>query len=75
MILPDKHITIERSLIGIGSLLLEQLENPRTITGLWDRVHRNPQVGSFERFVITLDLLYAIGAVELADGLIRKTNE
>jgi hypothetical protein len=72
MILPTKHISTERSLLGIGATLLERLDQPRTISGLWERARVIPEVVSFERFVLGLDLLYAIGAIELVDGLVRR---
>lgn len=75
MILPTKHISTERSLIGLGAVLLERLDQPRTITALWEKARVLPEIGSFERFVLTLDLLYAIGAVELSDGLLRKKQQ
>lgn len=72
MILPTKHISTERSLLGIGATLLDRLDQPRTISGLWERARVVPEVVSFERFVLGLDLLYAIGAIELIDGLVRR---
>ncbi len=72
MILPTKHISTERSLLGIGAVLLTRLEQPRTISGLWERARVIPEVVSFERFVLGLDLLYTIGAIELVDGLVRR---
>ncbi len=75
MILPTKHISTERSLIGLGAAILERLDRPRTITALWERSRILPEVASFERFVLTLDLLYAIGAIELRDGLLQKKQQ
>jgi len=72
MILPTKHISTERSLLGIGAALLTRLDQPRTISGLWERARVIPEVVSFERFVLGLDLLYTIGAIELVDGLVRR---
>lgn len=72
MILPTKHLPPRRSLIGVGGLMLERLDQPRTITGLWDKARHVPEVGSFERFILALDLLFALGAVEYGDGLLRR---
>lgn len=72
MILPTKHVSTERSLLGLGALLLRALDIPRTVTALWHKVREIPEVGSFDRFVLALDLLYAMGAVDLNEGLIRK---
>lgn len=74
MILPTKHISINHSLLGVGALLLEHLEQPRTITALWERTRTDPHIGSFERFILVLDLLYALGAIDLQDGLLRRQH-
>jgi len=73
VILPTKHISENRSLLGIGGVLLARLENPRTISKLWDEVRDHPDIRTFERFVLALDLLYIIGAVEQARGQLRRT--
>ena len=42
----------------------------------WRRQVKNaPEIGGYGRFILTLDFLYAIGAVDMVNGLIvRKTN-
>ena len=80
MILPTKHIRPDRALIGVGAEVLGALENPMTMSKLWDEVrsHRsadtsNPVV-DYRWFVLALDLLYMIGAVEFQRGLISKSK-
>jgi hypothetical protein len=72
MILPTKHISTKDSLLGVGGMLLQELRAPLTVTGLWDRVHERSEVGTFDRYLLGLDLLYAIGAIYLQDGLLRR---
>lgn len=50
MILPTKHIGVGRSLLGVGAILLEQLQRPQTVTALWEQTRTHAEVGSFERF-------------------------
>ena len=78
MILPSKTITPERSLIAIGSLVLELLrKSPLTVTSVWTEFHTDesfpqPNPTSFEWFVLSLDMLYALGAIELEpNGVLR----
>ncbi|WP_369124829.1 ABC-three component system middle component 6 [Microcoleus sp. Aus8_D3] len=71
-ILPTKHISTRRSLLGVGAKIIEQLHYPRTVSSLWSAVSTMPEVATFERFVLTLDLLYAIGAIEMDAGLLRR---
>jgi len=74
MILPTKHIPAKQSLIGVGALVLRHLEREKTLTALWERLHDIEEVGTFERLVLTLDMLYAMGAVEMNDGLLWRAN-
>ncbi len=74
MILPSKHITDEYALIGVGAFLLIELQDPQTVTSLWEKTRTNSSVGTFERFVLALDMLYIIGAISLAEGLIRRNE-
>lgn len=74
MILPDKHISTGSSLLGVGAILIEHLNQPRTVTSLWSDLSKIPEVATFERFILGLDLLYMIGAIELEEGLIYKRH-
>jgi hypothetical protein len=72
MILPTKHTSTKQSLLGVGAELLAALTRPRTVSSLWDDVRLSPTVGTFERFTMGLDLLYACGALVLSDGLLLR---
>lgn len=72
MILPTKYVSLDNSLLGAGALLLSVLSEPITTSGIWDRVKCAPEIGTYGRFVLTLDFLYAIGAVDMAEGLIIR---
>jgi hypothetical protein len=72
MILPTKHISQDEALIGVGATLLGQLRTPMTVSGLWERLKCEPNVGTFERFALAASLLYTIGAIDLKDGLIVR---
>lgn len=75
MILPTKHIPPHLSLIGIGANLLSLLERPQTISTLWDRAKAITDAPNFENFVLALDLLYILQAVELDGGLLRRAKK
>lgn len=74
MILPTKHIPPSEALIGVGATLLSHLNAPLTVSGLWDRARVEPNIGTFERFVLATNLLYLVGAIELKDGLLTKAT-
>jgi len=76
MILPTKYVSLDKSLLGAGAVVLPLLDDPMTTTGIWDRVKNAPEIGAYGRFVLTLDFLYAIDAIDMVDGLIvRKAKQ
>ena len=74
MILPSKHISEDQALLGVGAVLLGELRNPQTVTSLWEKVRTHRSVGTFERFVLALDMLHITGVVLLSDGLIARES-
>jgi hypothetical protein len=73
MILPTKHIRIENSLLGVSSQILMRINNGQTVSSLWNEAKTMRGVRTFERFTLALDFLYAIGALDLQEGLLRRT--
>lgn len=74
MILPTKLLSVQSSLLGAGAAILRRLPAPQTITALWDRVRVEPEIGTYERFVLALDFLFVIGALDFQEGLIRRSQ-
>ena len=72
LILPSKHISEDQALLGVGAVLLGELRTPQTVTSLWEKVRLHRSVGTFERFVLALNLLHITGVIFLSDGLISK---
>lgn len=80
MLMPDKHIRFAESLVGLGSFVLEVLDEPKTIDELWILLGRHeasdtfPAAHSFENLVLTIDALFAIGALteDVQTGVLRK---
>ena len=78
MILPSKHLSQDRALLTVGARILKHLSNPITVSALWeDMTHpmaerMDKSVLHYDAFVLTLDLLYLIGAIELWDGLLYR---
>lgn len=73
MILPSKHISQDQALLGVGAVLLHEIAKPQTVTSLWERVRSNQTVGTFERYVLVLDMLHIMGLVVLSNGMIERT--
>ena len=72
MILPSKHIPEEQTLLGVGAVVLRYLEHPQSVTGLWNKLRDERTVGTYERFVLALDLLFITGVIILSQGLINR---
>lgn len=81
MILPSKGVPASKALITVGGSVLDILaDSSLTVSGLWrqySEAHRLPEGSpiSYDWFVLSLDLLYLLGAIELTDlGLIRRVR-
>lgn len=72
MIIPSKTTSPPSSLLGLGATILDCVEDRDTVSSLWDKVRARQGFRSFDVFVLALDLLFLLGLVELADGIVRK---
>ena len=74
MILPGKYLREDRALLGIGADILASLDGERTVSELWEAVRarrRGDQAPvSFDWFILSLNFLYALSAIDLSDGMI-----
>ena len=74
MILPTKHLLLCDSLLGVGAEVLQCLSRPCTVSELWTKCRNKNCIGTFNRFVMAIDVLYMIGAVDLVEGRIGRTS-
>lgn len=74
MILPDKHLPAERSLVSLGAVVLKQLRQPRSVSALWESVRHAPGIATFHHFTLAVAFLYTIGAVEFMDDLLTRKS-
>ena len=80
MILPTKHVRPDRALIGVGAEVLEILKQPMTVSRLWDEVRGRRSLHApnapidYQWFVLSLDLLYVMGAIDFERGLVRRVR-
>jgi hypothetical protein len=81
MILPTKHLRSDRALLAVGSDLLVELDEPKTVSRLWDDLRKRkgridePALINYDWFILALDLLFMLGAIKLERGLLRKTSQ
>lgn len=80
MILPTKHLSQDKALLTLGADILDRLETPQTVSALWDglRLGRKDRESasriSYNWFILSLVLLYTMGAVEFHRGTIRRVS-
>lgn len=72
MIMPTKHIPADQSLLGAGAVVFSELSQPRTVTALWEAVRDSRSVGTFERFVLAVTMLYTLRVVRFEAGVIIR---
>ena len=83
MIMPKKHISLSESFIGLGAFVLQTLSSPLTIDSCWEEIYSSyiktgiiSKKHSFDNFVLTLDLLYALNAININErGEIYKVSK
>lgn len=79
MILPSKHLPQNRALLTVGAHILTFLVRPKTVSALWEELNWHeasmsamPRQITYDWFLLALDLLYALGAIELESGLVAR---
>lgn len=79
MILPSKHLPEDRALLTVGARVLQRLNRPKSVSALWEemRLESDKKMRgrlTYDWFVLALDLLFAVDAIELHDGVITKKS-
>lgn len=74
MIFPTKGIGPEQALLAVGAVILQDLDRPKTVSSLWTKrkAAGKPERLTFDWFVLALDLLFLLGAIEYRSGKIHR---
>lgn len=72
MILPTKSIKMQYSLLNCGAIILDKLGNSDTVSAIWDKVSTEDALINYDKFVITMDFLYMLGAIDYNGSLIVR---
>ena len=75
MILPSKHLSQQRALLSVGAKILQHLQRPKTVSAIWEELTKadnDKELSNmgYNSFILSLDLLYSISAIEMEDGLL-----
>lgn len=79
---PTKNLHEDKSIIKIGARILSFLTSPRTLNSTWEAYlnfqnnesNNLPRI-QFDLFILSLDFLYIVGAVEYKDDLLWRSNK
>jgi len=75
VILPSKHLGADRALVTVGAGVLRLLTEPKTVSRLWTEAKRSSNAAiTYDWFVLSLDLLFAIGLVEFSRGRVARAE-
>lgn len=74
MVVPSKHIRFSESLLGLGGMVLLLLNIQHlTIDEIWKKYARYnnkakfPAYHSFDNLLLSVDMLFAIGAIDITE--------
>lgn len=71
-LLPDKYVPVEETVIGLGAIALSELDTPVSVSTLWRKMMKHPEVATYERFILALDFLFAVNAIVLSGKLLAR---
>jgi hypothetical protein len=73
MILPTKHLPVDKSVIGASAILLPLVEKDYlTVSQLWNKVLVE-EILSFDLFLLGLDFLFILGVIDHRNGRLART--
>lgn len=72
MLLPAKHLPLNRAVIGSAAIVLREFEDRSTVSEVWEAASASG-VATFDQYVAALDLLFLLGVVEHRNGMLVRT--
>ncbi len=72
MIMPNKCLKEEDTLLGSSAVIFNNLNDKQTLSELWDKVKQEEAIYNFERFILSLDLLYILGIIDFNENSLIK---
>ncbi|MEK3726600.1 ABC-three component system middle component 6 [Lysinibacillus sp. FSL W8-0953] len=78
---PTKNLHEDKAILKIGARILSFLTSPRTLSSTWEAYFnfQNQESNNvlriqFDLFILALDFLYIVGAIEYEDDLLWRAN-
>jgi hypothetical protein len=74
MVLPNKYLPLNRSLLAVGAEILQILRNrPRSVSETWEQLKSKKRATSFEQFTLAASFLFSLGVLEFVGDDLRRT--
>jgi hypothetical protein len=75
MVLPTKHLPLNRTLLAVGAQILQILGGrPRSVSNTWEKLRLQNRNTSFEQFTLASSFLFALGAIDFEGENLRKNT-
>ena len=79
---PTKNLHEDKTILKIGARILSFLTSPRTLSSTWEAYlnfqnqesNNVPRI-QFDLFILALDFLYIVGAIEYEEDLLWRANK
>lgn len=81
MILPSKHLSPDRAIISVASEIFELIGKRSTVSSVWNEFQNKCKAGMrqddipYDWFILSLDFLFLIGAIEGSNGRLTRTSK
>lgn len=78
MILPTKHLSPNRAIFSVASEIYDMIYDRSTVSSVWNDLQEKHNVSMrqgevpYDWFILSLDFLYLIGAIEESSGNLIK---
>lgn len=73
MLMPGKHLRQQDSVIYLAGFALSQLNQPMSVSELWEVFRRHNDGATFERYTLAMGLLHMMELVAFSDdGLLVR---
>lgn len=78
MILPTKHLSPDRAIITVASEIFKLINHHSTVSSVWNDFRGNNEACArqgeipYDWFILSLDFLYLIGAIEECNGNLTR---
>lgn len=72
MLLPTKHLPLDKSALGGSAIVLREFEDGMTVSQAWEAV-RASGIATFDQYVAALDLLFLVGVLDHKNGKLVRS--